>query len=910
LIQSIPTSLFEQKVWVCHCHYQKSLDFEVLLLRGFTTRRLKPEKREFFLTENKKRNPPHPTMTPPRSSPFIEDLLDSMGWEGQVGQTAQIDINMLLTEDHSEFRQDLLDHYIGTLGVGSVLNNQNRADPLWTVQDFRKAVIQLQTTAEKFHRPPVIWGLDSVHGANYIYDTIITPQPINLAASFNRSVSEQAGIWASRDTRKAGIPWLFSPLLGLSWNPVWSRVYETFGEDPVLVGTMARAMTDGIQMADDDKTSTIRPSLAAACGKHFVGYSYPHNGHDRAPSWIPIRHLYQYFVLPWKQVSKTIHTVMESYTEVDGVPMAANRQMLNHLLRKELGFDGMLVTDYHEIFNLYEWHHVAKDRTDAITKSLQEGTVDMSMIANEPQDFFAAYETFEQNDQWKERVRTSARRVLELKEKLNMFEESFNLTMDDAKGPMHSDEDLERVLDMTHQSIILVKNDDNVLPLDPQKSLSILVTGPTAHSKSFTTGGWTWQWQGVDSRIEDQWFTYGSSVVEAIQKEKKWHVSYSCGVDILGGNCDGGGDFHEVVEDPTVMEKIKNWVGLTGQDSDLSVERAMSQAASQDVIVVCLGEENYTEKPGDIRGLRLPAGQYELVAGLREAAPNAKIILVYFGGRPRLLTDAVPHVDAVFVGFLPGPLAGEALVDLITGRINPSARLPLTYPKFEDGGGIPYLHSLSDKCTTDTGGYLPHWDNSLCEVQWPFGHGLSYSDFQFDSITLSTTELKVPLGKQAPDLTISVKVSNPSSIPGAFPIMLFTFDIYRSTTPEYKRLRVFEKVWLEANSTKEVTLTIPGEDLRFIGDHDDQHYVYQDGMEFVIGMGPDVDCRTNGSDTRCSSVITIRTDPDYVGACEAACNLWSSSTCDRRVGLDGDHCWKACSSIHFDDHLEMNNDGW
>jgi beta-glucosidase len=599
----------------------------------------------------------------------IEELLDSLGWDGQVGQMAQLDINMLLTDDHKELRQDLLDHYIGTLGVGSVLNNQNKFEPLWKMEDFRAAVLQVQATAEKFGRPPVIWGLDSVHGANYLYDTIITPQPINLAASFNSSLAYQAGWWASRDTRRAGIPWLFSPLLGLSWNPFWSRVYETFGEDPVLVGEMALAMTQGIQTAvgPNGDNSTIIPSRAAACGKHFVGYSMPHNGHDRAPSWIPTRHLYQYFVPPWKQVSKIVDTVMESYTEIDGVPNVANRQTLNRLLRHELDFEGMLVTDYHEIFNLFEWHHTAKDRNDAMIQSLSEGSVDMSMIANEPQDFFDAYQTLSSSD-WKERVRTSARRVLELKKKLGMFEESFTMTMEDAQGPGHSSRDVELALDMTHQSIVLAKNEDNILPLDSEKPLRVLVTGPTANAKSFTTGGWTWQWQGADSNIEDQWFTYGSTVVEALQQEQNWQVSYSCGVDIMGRDCNSSGDFEGMEPgDPGVMGTLKGWVGWNGQEPELSVERAMNLADNQDVIVVCVGEENYTEKPGDIRSLRLPDGQYELVSGLRHAAPDAKIVLAYFGGRPRLLADIevrnpavvsfVSALDLVLTLQLPFPIA-------------------------------------------------------------------------------------------------------------------------------------------------------------------------------------------------------------------------------------------------------------
>lgn len=590
-----------------------------------------------------------------------EAWLQSMDWNGWVGQMAQIDVNMLLNDDKTALRQDLLDHYIGTLGVGSVLNNVVNPPQIWTIRDFRKAVIQIQETAKKFRRPPVIWGLDSVHGANYLHNTITTPQPFNLASSFNETLLYQAGRWASVDTRRAGIPWLFSPLLGLSWNPFWSRTYETFGEDPVLVGAMARAMTRGIQ--DTDPTdSNIIPSRAAACAKHWVGYSFPHNGHDRAPSWIPKRHLYQYFLLPWKQVLDETLTVMESYTEMDGVPNVANRQTLDRLLRRELQFDGMLVTDYHEIFNLAEWHHTAKDRNEALQKVMVEGTVDMSMIANEPDDFFAAMHNLVNTTGMKSRMESSARRVLQLKQKLNMFQESFNLTVNDTDDDGPSAEALQAALEMTHQSIVLAQNSNDALPLNPKEPLRVLVTGPTSRSLSFQTGGWTGQWQGVDSRKEDKWFTYGSTVWDAISQRSsssedgyEWQVTYECGVDILGHDCQDPGilafveDSNE--EEPEggggVMGTIKGWVGWNGDEAPMyeepmfSIERAMNQATSSDVIVVCVGEENYTEKPGDIRRLQLPSGQYELVAGLREVAPNAKIILLYFGGRPRLLQEIV-----------------------------------------------------------------------------------------------------------------------------------------------------------------------------------------------------------------------------------------------------------------------------
>jgi beta-glucosidase len=608
--------------------------------------------------------------------PDVEKILDSLGWDGMIGQMCQIDVNMLLNDDKTRLDDDKLETYVGRLGVGSILNNiavdewGTQGQNIWTISDFRSAMVQINNVAQKFARPPVIWGLDSVHGANYLYDTVLAPQPINIAASFNTTISFEFGKYASRDTRRAGISWLFSPLLGLSWNPYWSRVYETFGEDPLLVGDMAKAMVKGIQEVDDsdddDNVDTqIIPSKAAACGKHWIGYSYPHNGHDRSPSWIPTRHLYQYFLLPWKRVlpgssSKKQHgnvggdddevivdTVMESYTEVDGVPNAANRRTLTQLLRREMGFKGMLVTDYHEIFNLFEFHHTATSRADALRQAMIEGTVDMSMVANEPDDFFDGMNRLEErssgsgggsDDRIIQRIRESARRIIQLKKDLRMFDESFRMEPEDPYNQSNnqrtnnvtadptlsttsiSSQDLQAALDATHQSIVLAKNDDNVLPLSKGKSsdepLKILVTGPTSSSKSFQTGGWTWQWQGVDSRLEDSWFTYGDTVFSAMKKREdqfNWKVSYSCGVDILGNECTGMGQSKDYpVEEPKggtgFVDTVKDWVGWK-DEYDSSIQNAVKAMADNNVkvVVVCLGEENYTEKPGDLpSSLHLP----------------------------------------------------------------------------------------------------------------------------------------------------------------------------------------------------------------------------------------------------------------------------------------------------------------
>jgi beta-glucosidase len=269
------------------------------------------------------------------------------------------------------------------------------------------------------------------------------------------------------------------------------------------------------------------------------------------------------------------------------------------------------------------------------------------------------------------------------------------------------------------------------------------------------------------------------------------------------------------------------------------------------------------------------------------------------------------HADAVLLGFLAGPLAGDALRDIVTGTANPSGKLPITYPKFEDGGGVPYLHTVSDMCTKDTGGSLPHWENAPCEVEWPFGHGHSYSTFEYENLSVSSHSLGYDRkAKEVPTLTISVTVTNKGLMAGADTVMFFSFDGTRASTPEYKRLRGFEKVWLEPGDSTKVTLNISLDDLRFIGPHDNSHFILQDCMNFQVGVGADTDCRTDHDDDHCSDPITIHTDPEYVGACEAACNLWTTSGCDSHFGMTPDSCWDMCTSIHQSDELSLNNDGW
>jgi beta-glucosidase len=820
----------------------------------------------------------------------VQRWLSDMSTADMIGQMSQIDINMLLEDDDHGGRRlngTAVDRWIGEVGIGSVFNCPSGDGVMWTARQFREAAIALNGAALAHGRPPVIWGLDSVHGANYVRGAIVAPQPINIAATFNASMARQAGELASRDTRAAGIHWLFSPLLGLALEPLWSRVYETFGEDPVLVGAMAAAMIRGIQMPDRVNKGAI-PSQAAACAKHFIGYSMPRTGHDRSPAWIPTRHLYQYFVPPWQKALGEAMTVMESYSEYDGVPLVANKDALNYLLRQRLNFTSVLVTDYSEIRNLADWHHVAESTTEAIMYSLREGTVDMSMIPWDADEFASSIVAGLQSQRLtEERIQTSAGRVLRLKHDLRMLDEKLTIVNPNL-DLVGTDEDA--VLPMVQDSIVLAKNQLGLLPLDPTKPLKIHVTGPTANSLRLQSGGWTHQWQGSPEDL----FTYGSTVWNSVRQESaQWTVTYSCGVDILGNDCD---DSDETPFDESVIDQVMHWVGLTPTNS---IVKAVEEAKGVDITIVCVGEEAYTEKPGDIRSLDLPDGQNDLISAIRRNT-DTKIILVFFGGRPRLLSRMVDQSDAVVLAFLPGPSGGPAIANILTGRVNPNGRLPITYPSAIDGGGVPYWHAVTDMCTQDEEGVLmPHYQYVKCRVQFPFGHGLSYTSFEYRNFSA--------IGGIDADLHATVTVTNTGSISGADTVMFFTFDVFRHTTPEYKRLRAFEKVFLKAGESSTIKITVPVDDLRFVGSHDDRHYVLDPSMISYLGVGHDTDCRKAGEipnpdeNDRCVRLTSQAPSKPYNEACEAACLLWMNAGDCNRV-MTSRQCESLC--------MDAGDDGW
>ena len=661
---------------------------------------------------------------------------------------------------------------------------------------------------------------------------------------------------------------------------------------------MGAQLIRGIQDVQPEEDGAM-PSKAAACAKHFVGYSMPRTGHDRSPAWIPQRHLYQYFVPPWRAAIREagVLTVMESYSEIDGVPNVANFDTTRRLLRHELNFDGVLVTDYHEILNLVDWHRTATDGYEAVKLMLRDSSVDMSMIPTNPEEFAdqvqaAVSKSVEVDvDELRyrrlpghiavERVDESAERVVALKSQLNMFEEVVGVDspLIDTVG---SEQDREAALDMARQSIVLVKNEDGALPTPETSKLKVHVTGPTSDSLAYQSGGWSINWQGSSS---DGYFNYGTTVLQAAKHVENWDVSYSCGVSIRGDDCDDDDDD----ANPAVI-------------------------GSADYVLIGVGEENYTEKPGDIRDLRLAQGQIEFVRRVR-AETSGKIILIYFGGRPRLLGLLPDIADAIFIGFLPGPDAGQALIDLVTGNTNPSGRLPMTYPKYPDGGGAPYFSAVSGQCTAGEG-TLPHWENQRCGVEWNFGHGLSYTTFDYAyGIALSRNEIIYSPGPDSAATKIKVEatIKNTGLIAGSETLLFFSFDKTRYVTPEYKRLVHFEKVHLNPEEEKKVVWDATLDLFYHIGPHDPAHLVLQEGTQLQIGVGSDVDCRQALGDPLCSAPIGWKLEDDdiYVGSCDAACRLWDESQCSSFYGFDWETCWNMCTSIAKENYPMLGrHEGW
>ena len=691
----------------------------------------------------------------------VEALLAKMTLEEKAGQMTQISVeaflkttNGVLDEPH-EFDMAKLELAIKKYKVGSILNVGGNAQ---TVDVWRKRIETIQQLAlQERLKIPVLYGIDAIRGNNYTLNSVMFPQQIAQAASFNPAMAKKAAAVAAYETRASFIPWNFSPVLDLGRQPVWPRMWETYGEDPYLVTEMGKAVVQGYQ---GDGLVTDKYHVAA-CLKHYMGYSMPLSGHDRTPAWIPERELREYFLPQFAAAVKAgAKSVMVNSAEINGVPVHANKHILTDILKGELGFKGLVVSDWQDIQYLYQRHRVAKDNKEAVMIAINAG-IDMSMV---PTDFTFTEALIALAKEGKipmTRIDDAVRRILRVKYETGLFENPVGSAKDYPLFNSAAHNQLN--YDLTAECITLLKNTNNILPLAQGKK--ILVTGPSANSMRSLNGGWSRIWQGTTS---DETEKEKNTILEAVKHVfGEGNVEYSAGADF---------------------------------DKVLDVRDAVTKAANVDVIVLCIGETSYTETPGNIRDLRISDAQTELAKAL--AATGKPIVYVLTEGRPRIISAIEPLSAAVIHAYLAGNEGGNVIADVLAGKVNPSGKLPYTYPR-STNSLVNYYHKYTETLQFDeAAGYNP---------QWEFGFGLSYTQFAYTNLKLSSATLK-----DGSPITVTVDVTNTGKVAGKETVLMYVSDEVASITPEVKRLRGFEKIELQPGQMKTVTFKIDKDRLSFI----------------------------------------------------------------------------------------------
>ncbi|KAG7390124.1 hypothetical protein PHYPSEUDO_008827 [Phytophthora pseudosyringae] len=725
----------------------------------------------------------------------VDEIMATYDTDDLIGEMSQIAIYGLV-DSEANLDEDKVRAF-AKLKVGSYLGGplwRGLYDPAvvgwaWTAQEYRAAVSTIQNiTMEENGGHPMIFGLDSVHGAALMSGAVKFGQEINGAASFNPELVYEMGRITSRDTLSAGIPWSFAPILDKSCNPLWARTYETFGEDPHTISVMADAVVRGMQSING----------SAACLKHFIAYSDTRSGHDKDGVTLTDFDLLNYFAPQFKAgFDAGALTTMENYISVNGVPTIANPKLMTHLLRTDFGFDGVSVSDYAEINQLTDFHRTARSEDEATRQSLERTTLDMSMIASDASFINGTKLLLERNPEILSRIKESARRVVKLKVQLGLYDNA--LPGEEYLDMVGNDDDVAAALDMARESIVLLQNNDSTLPLST--NASIFLTGHTADRVAYQCGGWSVSGKQTTSTydVSDDAFPHGISVKD--------------GLEAIAGN-----------------DTITYFNGLhwNGSYSDADLAEAKELAAKAEFTIAVIGEEPYHEKTGDLDDLALPAGQIEYVKEI--ASTGTKVILVLFEGRPRLLGELPENVYAVIDGLLACELGGKAMAEIIYGRVNPSGRLPITYPKDEANVAIPYNHRVTTQCG----------DYEDCDMQWNFGHGLSYTTFDYSDLTLSTANVT----SSSESINVSVTVTNSGSMAGKETVMLFLTQPYRSfNVPEVKMLKKFNKISLDAGTAHTVTFTLTSEDWGVYYPQIGQGFkkVAEDA-DYVIAIKPETDC--------------------------------------------------------------------
>ncbi len=695
----------------------------------------------------------------------IDEIIAKMSIEDKVGEMTQLSIDAIsvgepynLKSPH-ELDINKMEEVLVKYKVGSILNCGGHA---YTKEHWHKIIstIQEYATQKKESGIPVLYGIDAIHGTNYTLGATLFPQQISQAASWDTEIAKEIGRITAYETRASSIPWSFSPVLDIGRDPRWPRLWETFGEDVHLASEMGEAIINGYE---GDRNNISDPNRIAACMKHFLGYSVTMSGKDRTPAWVPERQLREYFLPTFqKAINAGAHTIMICSGEMNGIPVHANKKILTDLLKDELGFKGIVLTDWEDIKYLYSRHRVAEGDYDAVKMAINAG-IDMSMVPMDLSFTKTLKELVEKGEVPMSRIDDAVRRILRVKLKLGLFETPVTHYKDYPK--FASEEHSNIALKAAQESITLLKNEKNILPLS--KDGEYLVTGPTSHNLNYLNGGWTHTWQGNDP----QWNTPGKltiaeAIMEKIGKEK---VTYLEGCTI---------------------------------DTIINIKKVAAAAKGKKAAIVCIGEATYTEIVGNIGDLVIPQAQIDLVNAIAET--GTPIILVLVEGRPRIVTQCDKKSDAVVMAYLPGNEGGKAITDVLFGDVNPSGKLPFTYPR-DPHSLVTYDHKGTDKMHSD-------FSSNAFDPLYEFGHGLSYTQFEYSNLILSSKTLTTEN-----NLTVSVDVKNAGKRAGKEVVQLFTTDFVASITPSVKRLKAFKKIELKAGETQTISFEINPRDLAFVG---------------------------------------------------------------------------------------------
>lgn len=708
------------------------------------------------------------------NSQKIEALIKRMTLEEKVGQMTQLTIGMISKgqDQNIQIDPDKLDKAIVRYGVGSILNVSEQA---LTPDKWHDIIRQIQEAATKKTRLgiPVIYGIDSIHGANYVQGSTLFPQEIGMAATWNPALMKRGSEIAAMETRAAGIPWSFSPVLDIGRQPLWPRFYETFGEDPYLAKVMGVAFVRGLEGSD-----VSSPDHVAASLKHYMGYSSPLTGRDRTPAWIPENYLREYFLPTFDAAVKAgAHTVMVNSGEINGVPGHVNHHLLTDILHSELGFKGFVVSDWEDIKKLVTIWHVAANEKEATRMAVMAG-IDMSMV---PLDYsFADYliALVKEGAVPQSRIDEAVRRILKVKFELGLFENS--MPNPALKSKIGLPESRQAALEAARESMTLLKNTNDLLPL--AKDRKVLVTGPTADSLITLNNGWTYVWQGSEESLYPGDRPTIRRAIEA--KVGAANVSYVPGTRITRP---AGSTSNNT---PTDVE------------SEVDLPAAVRAASASDVVVLCLGEGSYTETPGNITDLTLSEPQLKLAEAIE--ATGKPVVLVLVEGRPRIINRIVDKAGAVLMAYNPGNEGGQAVADVLFGDFNPSGKLPFTYPRTPNGL-ITYDHKAFE--TEDTA-----FGNMAFKPQFEFGQGLSYTTFAFSDLRLGQKTIT-----RNADLSVTVTVTNSGRRAGKEVVQLYVSDLVASLSPAGKRLKRFAKIYLEPGQSRTLTFTLRPDDLSFIG---------------------------------------------------------------------------------------------